>query len=290
MARRAGHPCYYSPMLEHSEFEGVHYWKVARSYFGKSLYTTGFYLLDEVLIDCGPPNARRQLIPLFRDLPAKRILITHHHEDHTGNAAFLARTRGLPVSGHRDGCGSLELISRGIPFYRRVVWGVPDAFPYSTAPESQETSKHLLQALETPGHSRDHLCFFVEKKGWLFTGDLYLSGYLRYLREDEDIHALMYALRRMIQLKPRVIFCNHRGPVLDGEKALGKKLAFLEQLRDRVMEGAGRGLSPEELARSLMKKDLFFRHFSGGEFSSLNLIRALVGSDRGAEIRGGSKN
>jgi hypothetical protein len=39
-----------------------------------------------------------------------------------------------------------------------------------------------------------------------------------------------------------------------------------------------------------MKKDLFFRHFSGGEFSSLNLIRALAGSDGGAEIQEGSKN
>lgn len=267
-------------MLQHFEHEGVHFWKVARSYFGQMIYTTGFYLLDDVLIDCGPPNARSLLTDLFRQLPSRRLLITHHHEDHTGNAAFLARDHGYSVAGHSAGPGELQHVSRGIPFYRKTVWGVPEALSYQPVGPAEETQKRQLQSIETRGHSPDHLCFYVPEKGWLFTGDLYLSGYLRYLRRDEDIYELMRSLRRLIQLKPRILFCNHRGPVPDGEAALGRKLSYLENLRDSVMDGIDRGMTLQDLARSLMKKDVFFSRFSGGEFSSLNLIRALAEGEK----------
>lgn len=269
-------------MLQHFEHEGVHFWKVARSYFGWTVYTTGFYLVDDVLIDCGPPNAHHLLAELFRQLPSRRLLITHHHEDHTGNAAYLARDLGYSVAGHSAGPGKLRQISNGIPFYRKMVWGIPEALPYESVVPAEESAKHQLRSIETRGHSPDHLCFYVPEQGWLFTGDLYLSGYLRYLRRDEDIYELMRSLRRLMQLKPRVIFCNHRGPVTDGEAALGKKLSYLEMLRDRVMDGIAGGMTHQDLARSLMKRDFFFSRFSGGEFSSLNLIRALAQGETSA--------
>ena len=39
------------------------------------------------------PNTM-ELKPLLADLPFQQIAITHHHEDHTGNAAMLRRLRG----------------------------------------------------------------------------------------------------------------------------------------------------------------------------------------------------
>src|SRR5438445_5337151 len=102
-------------MLEHYLFEDVHFWKVARSYLGKSLYTTGFFLAGDLLIDCGPPNASRQLQPVFKDLPFSQVLITHHHEDHTGNAALLHSLRGITPLAHASAAQSLLDVSRNIP-------------------------------------------------------------------------------------------------------------------------------------------------------------------------------
>lgn len=263
-------------MLEHVECEGIHYWKVARSYFGRSLYVTGFYLVDDVLIDCGPPNAHVLLRRLFADIPARRLLITHHHEDHTGNAAYLNQQHGYTVSGHAAGERQLETISHGVPFYRRVVWGTPSACSYDAVSSFYETNLRQLETIETPGHSDDHLCFYDREKGWLFTGDLYLSGHLRYLRRDENIQDLMKSLRLLANLKPRLLFCNHRGPVPDGEVALARKISFLERLQDQVQSGIEKGMTPEELTNYLLKKDIFFRRFSAGELSSLNLIQAFA--------------
>ena len=261
-------------MFKHHEFESVHYWEVARSYLGGEIYTTGFFLVDRTLIDCGPPNALPILKPLFTQMSPEKILMTHHHEDHTGNAAFF-RQRNVEMLAHADAASALEQVSREIPFYRRLVWGRPKPATFSVMPSFVEGPAYSLEVIETPGHSQDHLCFFERKKGWLFTGDLYLASYLRYLRDDEDIFAIMSSLRRMIDLHPRILFCNHRGPVEQGEAALAKKLGFLEKLRDEVLKAVDRGVPLGELAGRLFKRDLFFRWISAGEFSTMNLLQAL---------------
>lgn len=263
-------------MLKHFETNGIHYWQTARSYFGKNLYITGFYFLDDVLLDCGPPNALPRLKGLFKDLPAKQILITHHHEDHTGNLHYLNRTYGWSAFAHPKAPSELELVAKQIPFYRRVVWGRPEPAGMTPISSFIETPKRMLQVIETPGHSDDHICFFDPEHKWIFTGDLYLSSYLRYLRADENIYQIMDSLRKLIALKPEILFCNHRGPVDHAESALSKKLNFLEQLRDEVLNAFEKGISIKEVASHRFKKDLFFRSFSAGELSTLNLIESFL--------------
>lgn len=264
-------------MLQHDTYGPVHYWEVARSYLGKQLYTTGFFYLDGVLIDCGPANTLPRLKPLFSDLTIDRVLITHHHEDHSGNAFHLNRSRGISIFAHPDAPASLEDVSRNIPFYRNLIWGRPQSVVMENIPLFVETNARTLEVIHTPGHSEDHLCFWDGSNSWLFTGDLYLASYLRYLREDEDIFEIMRSLRKLIDLRPKVLFCNHRGPIENGEQALSKKLSFLERMRDEVQTAVEKGIPLNRVAAQLLKKDLFFRFFSAGEFSTMNLLRAFAG-------------
>ncbi len=262
-------------VLAHTAFEDVHYWQVARSYLGQSLYTTGFFLVDDLLIDCGPPNARRILTPLFKSLTVHRMVLTHHHEDHTGNAGHFV-DRGIRPEGHMLLAPSLQQVSRKIPAYRRVVWGRPKPVNLAQLDPFVQSARRGFLIIETPGHSPDHVCLLEEKNRWLFTGDLFLSTYLRYLRDDEDVYAIMRSLRTLIDLRPSVLFCNHRGPVADAESALGKKLAFLETVRDRVLESVRKGQPLQSVAADLFRSDRVMRWFSQGQFSSINLLQAFL--------------
>lgn len=263
-------------MFEHHTYGPIHYWEVARSYLGTQLYTTGFYLVDGFLVDCGPTNILESLKPLFRSLPVEKVLITHHHEDHTGNASYFSHDLKIALLAHPKAGAALEYVSRHIPFYRKMVWGRPKGVAFAEIPRVIEGKTVTLEVIETPGHSEDHLCLFERKNGWVFTGDLYLASYLRYLRDDEDVFEIMNSLRKLMALHPKVLFCNHRGPVENAEEALGKKLAFLERLRDQVQEANQRGIPLERLAAQNFKKDRFFQWFSAGEFSTMNLLRALA--------------
>lgn len=266
-------------MLKHFEYESIHYWQTARDYFGKNLYITGFYFLDGVLIDCGPTNSLPQLVRLFDDFPPiKQILVSHHHEDHTGNLKYLCEKKGVPAFAHPFAERNLQTVSREIPFYRKVVWGRPRPIAIENVPGEIQTTAHLLRVIETPGHSEDHLCFFEPERKWLFTGDLYLSSYLRYLRADENIYEIMRSVQKMIDLKPLVLFCNHRGPVENAIEALQKKLGFLEGLRDEVLDCLCKGDSLDRVKRNF-RSDFFYRWFSAGELCTSNLIDSFVKHD-----------
>jgi ribonuclease/clavin/mitogillin len=86
----------------------------------------------------------------------------------------------------------------------------------------------------------------------------------------------MKSLRALIDLHPSVLFCNHRGPVGDAEASLAKKLAFLETVRDRVLEAETRGQPLKSLARELCGSDAAMRWLSAGQFSTVNLLRSFL--------------
>ncbi len=262
-------------MITHHILDQVHYWKVARSYAGKYLYSTGFFYLDSTLIDCGPVNMGRSLEKLFAGLGASRVLVTHHHEDHTGNLQKLV-DQGMMIFAHPRSEELLRLVSSNIPFYRNLIWGRPRPVRIEAIPDEVETKHYSFQVVETPGHSEDHICLFERKTRWLFTGDLYLASYLRYLRDDENIYEIMHSLQKLIDLHPDVLFCNHRGFVPDGERQLAKKLSFLKELRDQILRSQDDGVPVADFMGKVFKPDLFFRWLSLGEFSTINLVQAFL--------------
>jgi ribonuclease/clavin/mitogillin len=264
-------------MIVHNAHENVHYWQVARSFAGKYLYSTGFFFVEPYLIDCGPVNMSHPLSRLFRQIPASKIVITHHHEDHSGNLHRLVSKQGLAAFAHHRSTELLQQVSKGIPFYRNLIWGRPLPEKLNQVPEMFETEHYAFEVLETPGHSPDHICLFERTNRWLFTGDLYLASYLRYLREDENIYEIMNSLRKLIELKPALLFCSHRGVIPEGERQLSKKLSFLEDLRDQVLKSQEKGIPVQDFLSHLsFKPDRFFRWLSAGEFSTTNLVRAFI--------------
>jgi glyoxylase-like metal-dependent hydrolase (beta-lactamase superfamily II) len=232
--------------------------------------------MDPFLVDCGPANMFARLRRLLQQIPATKILITHHHEDHTGNLAPLLAGKEMEVYAHPQAEGLLQDVHREIPFYRRLIWGRPQPARMNPIPEFVETPQYGFRVLHTPGHSQDHVCLFEPDRRWLFTGDLYLASYLRYLREDENIHQIMKSLRILIDLNPKMIFCGHRGFITDAQNQLSKKLGFLETLSEEVSRFREKGIPEKEIIRRKFKNDRFFRWLSRGEFSTANLVRAFT--------------
>ncbi len=108
------------------------------------------------------------------------------------------------------------------------------------------------------------------------TGDLYLAPRLKVLRDDEDVHAMVGSLRRLVALAPAVVFCQHRGFVGDGAELLRRKLRFLVELGGRIGALRERGLDEEEIARALPGNDLIWRLWTGGHFAKRHFVHAFL--------------
>ncbi len=247
--------------------------------FALGLNTTAVvYRVGETLVDAGMPHAGPAVAAFAAERRVARVLLTHHHEDHSGNASRLAAATGAPVFVHPAG---LEPLREGWAMrpYQRVLFGRPSPVAARPTPAAVETADgYCFRAIHVPGHSPDLLCYLEPREGWLFTGDLYVGTRPRYLRADEDLAAQVASLRAVLAEDFGVVFCGHRGPVAEGKRALEEKLAYLEELRSRARELALRGVPEGAIARRLLGPEDLTSYATGLHFTKGNLIRACLGS------------
>jgi glyoxylase-like metal-dependent hydrolase (beta-lactamase superfamily II) len=87
-----------------------------------------------------------------------------------------------------------------------------------------------VTALYTPGHSADHLSFWLAEDRVVFTGDLVLGrGSSMVTYPEGNVAAYLHSLERLIALEPRMLFPGHWDPVKDA-------MAKLEEYRTHRLE------------------------------------------------------
>ena len=263
-------------MIVPRDYGEVRYFRMARTVLGRAIYWTGVYLVDGLLVDSGPPNLARDVRRLVGELGVRQCVTTHHHEDHSGNHGLLARELRITPLAHASAVARLAQPEARPQLYRRVAWGPRPSAVVAPLDQQLETSRFRFEVIHTPGHATDHVALFEPTRGWLFSGDLYLAPRLRYLRADEDVHAMMDSLRRVLALEPQVLFCQHRGRVEQGAARLQDKLDFLVELGGRIHDLDGRGWGQGAIARALPGSDLLWRVWTGGDFSKRNFVRAFL--------------
>jgi ribonuclease/clavin/mitogillin len=249
--------------------------RLAKTVMRHPLYTVTAFLVDGVLVDSGPPHTAREMAAWCRGQSIDQVVNTHHHEDHSGGDARLHHELGLPVSASPLTAALLADFP-AIQLYRRVVWGRPQNLVVGPLGDRLETEHHAFEVIPTPGHCPDHVCLWEPRQGWLFSGDLYIHERVRYLREDEDLGALIGSLRRALALGPRLLVCAHAGVVPDGCGALERKIAYWAGLQAEARTLAAAGLTPRQVSDHLLGKEGRITQVSCGHISQTNLIRALL--------------
>ncbi len=234
------------------------------------------YRLGTTVIDTGPPNQWAKVRRFLAERQVGRVLLTHHHEDHSGNGGRVAREWNARVAIPAAGIEPMRDGFRLRP-YQRLVWGKPVRFTPEAVPEVVELDGGLaLRAVPTPGHSPDSTSYLEPDRGWLFCGDLYIASKPRFLRADEDVDETIASLRHVLRLDFATLFCAHRGVLTDGKAAIGAKLDYLVSLRDRVRALHDEGRSVNEITRLLLGRERPMSFFTLFHFSKRNLVRACL--------------
>ncbi|MEE9245144.1 MAG: MBL fold metallo-hydrolase [Gemmatimonadota bacterium] len=225
------------------------------------------------LIDAGFKNARRALLAWPGLEGASGCLLTHHDEDHTGNAAQLA-ARGFEVLAPSRVIERLQ--PRPIPLYRRLMWGTAAVGPVGPLGDGLRAEGWRLDPVYTPGHSADHYAYHEPDRDLVFSADLYIGRRVPVARPDEDLPQLLASLRRVRNLNPRVMFCAHRGRIARPAESLQAKIDWLEEVISRARELARGGLGVAEIGRRVLGRRGFIDWVSFGEYSRRNLIELAL--------------
>ncbi len=265
-------------IIDRFEYEGVEGLRTGR--FNLGFNTSSFiFRLGRVLVDAGAPNQWPEIRSFLNEKTVDQVLLTHHHEDHSGNGANIARELKIPVMAPSNG---RAFLADGFPlqFYQKIVWGTPTRFEAAAVPDEINAGNGLrLLALPAPGHSIDGTCYLEPDKKWLFTGDLFIARKPRYFRADEDLGATIQSLKRILAHEFNVVFCAHRGAVTDGRGAIRDKLDYLRSLRDQARALRENGASISEITRRFLGREDIMNAMTMGRFSKGNLIRACLTVD-----------
>ena len=168
------------------------------------------------------------------------ILCTHTHRDHSPASRALKAATGAPIVG----CAALAIEDEGP---RSDDSFDPDYFPDRVVPNGQavEGPGWTLEAVHTPGHTSNHLCFALKEEQALFTGD-HVMGWSTTIVSppDGDMAAYMESLELLLGREDRVYYPAH-GPASHSPQQLvrgliGHRREREEQILDQMRNGVGR--------------------------------------------------
>jgi glyoxylase-like metal-dependent hydrolase (beta-lactamase superfamily II) len=255
----------------------------ARDLLGRPIYFTAAYWVDGLLIDTGCAHTARQILQALEGVRVDQVVNTHCHEDHIGANAAIQAAFACPIYAHPEALPVLRN-PRLQPLhpYRRLFWGWPRPSEGQPVGQLVETDRFRFEVVHTPGHSPDHICLFEPERGWLFSGDAYIGGEDRALREGYDIHGIIASLKQLARLPVRAIFAGSGSVREMGVEPLRQKIHYLEDVGQRVQSLHGQGLSPWQIRRRLFGAELPIAYVTLGHFSGRHLVRSyLAGAHSG---------
>ncbi len=258
-------------------YQDVQGYKFGYHPFGKPSMFSHVYFVDGLLIDTGHSRMRKIISRTLEQLPVKKIFITHHHEDHSGNIEPLKKLYKCSVYSSQL-CADIMKDPPKISLAQRAVWGGREAQTELVAQNTSiSTPSYTFELIPIPGHAKDMVALYEPHKKWLFSADLYINSYISYFLHDESMADQIDSIRNILDLDFNVMFCGH-SPKLENPKThLSAKLRFLEKFYADVAHLHKQGLSPKEIFQNLqLKENRIIQFFSGGSLSKMNMIRSVI--------------
>jgi glyoxylase-like metal-dependent hydrolase (beta-lactamase superfamily II) len=188
---------------------------------GTNTYLVG---IDEVaVIDPGPDDERHvdAIVGASMRDRVRWVLLTHTHPDHWPAAARIREQTGAQIAAFGKFPKADEV---DITIDRVLADG-----------DTVDGTEFRLEALHTPGHAPNHLCFLLEEERVLFTGDHVLNGTTTVVNPQRggDMTQYLASLERLRKLRRVARICPAHGDVIEDPKAVLDEYVAHRKMRER---------------------------------------------------------
>jgi glyoxylase-like metal-dependent hydrolase (beta-lactamase superfamily II) len=198
------------------------------TYTGTQTYLIGRG--EVAVIDPGPELAEHvdMLLEATQGEHIVAILCTHTHRDHSPASRALKEVTGAAIIG----CAPLVLDDSG----PRADTGFDPGYrPDSVLQDGDRLEREgwTLEAVATPGHTSNHLCYSLQENKALFTGDHVMGWSTTVVAPpDGDMADYMASLDKLMQREDAIYFPAH-GPAVDKPQRLTRSMLSHRRQRER---------------------------------------------------------
>ena len=215
---------------------------IARNPSPFTFHGTGTYIVGRgqvAVIDPGPDDAAHvvALMAALAGEEVSHIVVTHTHLDHSPAAQRLHELTGARSYGFGPhGTGPGEAVEEGAD--------------HDFAPEVEvgdgaviEGPGWTLEAVHTPGHTSNHLCFALREEAALFPGDHVMGWSTTVVSPpDGDMAAYIASLAKLARRGERVYYPTHGAPIRDPAPYLAELIAHRHERERQIADCLRRGI------------------------------------------------
>ena len=247
-----------------------------------TLYGTGTYIIGRkqiCIIDPGPlieSHINKILNSVDKNL-ISHILITHTHADHSPAANIIKKETGAKTYAY-------DSYPKGIIGNR-----FEEAHDKSFTPDVKLRDSDMVQgkdwtikAIHTPGHTSNHLCFFLEQEKILFTGD-HVMGWATtvVVPPDGDMDDYISSLKKLLLHDYGIYYPTHGSPIKEPIKYVRGLIAHRKMREMQILN--------ELRKNSLSVDDMVPKFYSTTDkrlwpAASMSLLATLISLEKKKKI------
>lgn len=201
-----------------------------------------------ILFDAGYPECVPGMLSWVESRAGdalQKLVLTHHHFDHSGGAEAVCERFGVPAYAH--------------PLEMRLLEEEQPGLPVSPIREGEfvELGEMRLETIFTPGHSPGHLSFWWEEERVLLGGDnILLPSTTAVTAPRGNLGDYLESLEKVRRLAPRLIYPGH-GPVIEDPIGRIDELIEHRKMRDtQYLEALEAGHDTPAKIAELIYQDL----------------------------------
>ena len=230
---------------------------VARNPGPFTFHGTGTYIVGRgkvAVIDPGP-DIREHFDALMKAVEGEtvsHILITHTHRDHSPAAKWLKETTGAKVYGF------------GPHPIRPGEKAVEEGGDHDYAPDERvgdgdviAGSGWTMEALHTPGHLSNHLCFGLREEQALFSGDHVMGWSTSVISPpDGDMADYFASLKKLLPREDRLYWPTHGPAIPDPQNFVRAFIAHREDREHQILACIADGAATIPRMVEIMYRDV----------------------------------
>jgi glyoxylase-like metal-dependent hydrolase (beta-lactamase superfamily II) len=212
----------------------------ALTFKGTNTYLVGTAAL--AVIDPGPsdPDHLTAILKAAGGHPITHILVTHAHRDHVdGLSALQARTGAKTCAFRRQPSPRTAATEEFASEYVNQDFSPDIEVCHGDRVTGEDWE---LLALHTPGHAPDHLCFALEGRGVVFSGDHVMAWNTSVVAPPEGRMAdYLRSLELLLERGNEMLLPGHGGRILESRRIVKAYLLHRRWREQAILEAVRQG-------------------------------------------------